>query len=252
MSVGDYVGWAAGGLALLAALTWLVIRIWDRHVLRELEREREVLAARDAAQGAAQAARDAAEAQRLLLLHEVNHRARNALTIVQALIRMSGVAGQDRGAEVLGRIAALSAAHDLLAQREWSGADLAEVAGRTLAAFRGEAIRLSGPPAPIAASGVQPLSMVLHELATNSAKHGALSAGGRVEVGWSEAEGVLHLRWAETGGPPVEAPPERRGVGTQVIDAVVGRQLRGRVERRWEPAGLTVDIALPVAALRAT
>lgn len=250
MNPGSFAGWTAGGLVLLVALTWLMLRIWDRHVQREMAHEREILAAREAALTVAQAAREAAEAQRLMLLHEVNHRARNALAIVQALIRMSSGRGEDRGSEVLGRIAALSAAHDLLAQREWSGAGLDEVADRTLAAFHGAAIRLSGPAVSLGAGAVQPLSMVLHELATNSAKHGALSADGQVSLTWAEVGERLCLRWAETGGPPVQAPPTRRGVGTQVIDAIVGRQLRGEVERRWDASGLTVEIAVPAGAMR--
>jgi hypothetical protein len=99
--------------------------------------------------------------------------------------------------------------------------------------------------------------MVLHELATNAAKHGALSVpGGRVEVRWRAGggagdDGMLRLRWTEAGGPPVAGPPERRGFGTRVVEATVRGQLGGAVERRWEPSGLVVEVAVPLARVDA-
>ena len=120
------------------------------------------------------------------------------------------------------------------------------------AAAQGPAVLLDGPPVPLAPTAVQPFAMVLHELATNAAKHGALSAlGGRVEVRWREGrsagdDGVLRLRWAETGGPSVAGAPARRGFGSRVIEATVRRQLGGTVERRWEPSGLVVEVEVPL------
>jgi hypothetical protein len=155
--------------------------------------------------------------------------------------------------------------HSLLAEGGWSGADLRAVAERELAPYapaRGSegpapspAVSLDGPPVRLAAAAVQPLAMVLHELATNAAKHGALSApGGRVEVRWragrrGEDDGMLRLRWTETGGPPVLAVPARRGFGTRVVEATVRGQLGGAVERRWEPSGLVVEVTVPLARL---
>jgi two-component sensor histidine kinase len=95
--------------------------------------------------------------------------------------------------------------------------------------------------------------MVLHELATNAAKHGALSVpSGSVKVRWrigrrTGEDGSLRLRWTEAGGPPVAGAPSRRGFGTRVIDATIRGQLGGTVERRWVQAGLTVEIAVPLA-----
>lgn len=242
------LAWTLGASATLVALTWLMLLLWDRRVARELAEERAIVEAMDAHREAQRAARLAAEAQRTLLLHEVNHRARNALSIVQALVRLSTPRDAEGAAEINGRIAALAGAHDLLAQRDWSGADLVALAEGVLAPFRGRGLVLRGEAVPVPAPQVQPLSMVLHELATNAAKHGALSAGGEVELSWQAAADGLVLRWQERGGPPVAGPPRRRGVGTRVIDTLVQVQLGGRIRRDWDLRGLGVEILVPPPA----
>jgi PAS domain S-box-containing protein len=200
------------------------------------------------------------EERRDLLTREVNHRARNTLAIVQAILRLTraeDAAGYARLIE--GRIAALARAQSLLAAERWTGAPLGTLLTEELAPFggtgEGAATRfvLGGPPLRLRAEAVQPLGMVMHELATNAAKHGALSVpGGRVEVSWQadEAAGLLRIRWAETGGP---APrfPQTRGVGSRVIEATAAGQLGGRVQRRWPESGLVCDLALPLATMRA-
>jgi two-component sensor histidine kinase len=104
-----------------------------------------------------------------------------------------------------------------------------------------------------APAAAQPFAMLLHELATNAVKHGALSAPrGAVEVRWranrrTGEDGMLRLRWTETGGPPVLAAPVRRSFGSRVIEATVRGQLGGTVERRWERTGLVIEVAVPLA-----
>ena len=204
-----------------------------------------------------------AEERRELLTQEVNHRARNALAIVQAILRLTNAATPAEFARLVeGRIAALARAQSLLAAERWAGAPLATLIADELAPFGGVvetgATRdgrfvLDGPPFRIHAEAVQALGMVFHELATNAAKHGALSVpAGRVTVAWivDEAEAVLHLRWTEAGGPP-PGLPTRRGVGSRVIEATVTGQLGGSVERRWPDEGLICDIVLPLARTRA-
>ncbi len=133
----------------------------------------------------------------------------------------------------------------MLAERElapYTGGDGADVA------------LLEGPSFPLAATAVQPLAMVLHELATNSAKHGALSTpGGRVRLSWraEESAGLMRLRWAESGGPPVAGPPRRRGFGSTVIDATARSQLGGAAAFDWAPTGLLADIDLPLSRVLA-
>lgn len=210
-------------------------------------------------------ARKAAEARQDILVREVDHRAKNILAVVQSVLRLTprDQPGAFAAAEM--RVSGLARVHSLLAEGGWSGADLHAVAERELAAYctvgggagGGPAVFFDGPPVALAPSAVQPVAMVLHELATNAAKHGALSApGGRVEVRWRAGrregeDGLLRLHWVETGGPPVAGPPERRGFGTRVVEVTARGQLGGSVERRWEPGGLVVEVAVPLAQVLA-
>jgi two-component sensor histidine kinase len=100
----------------------------------------------------------------------------------------------------------------------------------------------------------QPLAMTIHELATNALKYGALSSpAGRISVSWRLTRAgpagmpLLQLRWAETGGPTVLGPPERRGFGSRVIEGTMQNQLGGSVSIAWEASGLVCDIEVPLA-----
>ena len=154
--------------------------------------------------------RRAADRQKLLTL-EVDHRAKNMLAVVQAalhLTRASDVAGFVRAIE--GRVAALARAQTLLAADRWSGADLGALLRGELAAFlnsrgTGPRVELLGPLMVLPPGAAQPLSMAIHELATNAVKYGALSSPtGQLSVDWhlEQAAGdLLRLRWSENGGP---------------------------------------------------
>ena len=192
-----------------------------------------------------------AEEARMLLAREVNHRAKNMLAVVQAVVRLTRTPDPTQfAAAVSARIAALGRAHDLLSQRDWGDVELTELARGELAAWiEGGRLRLEGPAFRLTPAMVQPMAIALHELATNAAKYGALSPGsaGSVGLGWAVNDAALRLVWEEHGGPPV-APPERRGFGTRVIDASITDQLGGRVEREWLPEGLRCTITLPLKA----
>ena len=209
-------------------------------------------------------ARKTSEARQNILMREVDHRAKNILAVVQSVLHLTprDQPGAFAAAEM--RVAGLARAHSLLAEGGWLGADLRVVAERELAPFTqalgglgSPTVSLDGPPVALAPSAVQPIAMVLHELVTNAAKHGALSVpGGRVEVRWSVGrrageDGLLNLSWAELGGPPVAGLPDRRGFGTRVVDATVRGQLGGSVERHWEPGGLVIKVAVPVLRIMA-
>lgn len=203
--------------------------------------------------------RKAAEERLVLLAREVDHRAKNALAVVQAAVRLApkhDAAAFARAVE--GRVAALARAQVMLAESSWQGAPLRAVAEGALAAFLpgreddggGPRAEIAGAEVQLGAAAAQPLSLALHELATNAAKHGALSVpGGRVGLAWhvDARSDRLRLSWSEAGGPALAAPPSRRGFGSRVIEATVEDQLGGTLRRRWAAEGLSCEIEVPLS-----
>jgi two-component sensor histidine kinase len=180
---------------------------------------------------------------RALLMREVDHRARNALTVVQSVVRLTEAADVVEFKDVvLGRVEVLGRAQTSLARRKWEGADLTEVVEAELSALAPEGrYAISGPPAVLPAEQVQAMSMMLHELATNAVKYGAWSAAeGRVEVAWTVRDKALTLTWRESGGPEV-SEPSRKGFGSRLIHQLAG-QLGGEVRKDWRPEGLRVEV----------
>jgi PAS domain S-box-containing protein len=205
-------------------------------------------------------ARKLAEERQALLSREVDHRAKNALAVVLAALRLTQAPDLPSYVKAItGRVAALARAQTLLADDQWTGADLhtllrGELDGFLSGGSGGEprAI-LVGPAVALPAGAAQPLAMAVHELATNATKYGALSApGGRVAITWSldgGISGTLRLRWAETGGPLVAGPPARRGFGARVLDGTVRGQLGGKVSLAWSAMGLVCDVEVPLVRI---
>ena len=185
------------------------------------------------------------EEERLLLAREVDHRSKNLLAVVQAMVSMTQAMDVQTLRTALGsRILSLAKTHTLLAQNRWTGSSVREVAENELRT-RGESLRLEGHDVPLRPDAVQPLAMALHELATNAAKYGALSAeGGQVSVTWRIEPPELVILWCERGGPMVEEPTTK-GFGSRMIARVLA-QLGGTVEFFWDPAGLSAEIRLPL------
>lgn len=193
----------------------------------------------------------ASEHQRLLS-NEVDHRANNLLAVVQALVRIADaptVPELKRGLE--GRIKALAHAHVLLAQSRWTGVDLQHLVSEEIAPYLGAAaprVWQSGPLLTLEPAVAQSMAMIVHELATNAATHGALSGGGRVMIDWRQDSAArLVFRWTETGGPEVG---ERwaTGQGCRMIEKAV-RGLQGSARFDWRPEGLVFEFSAPVALL---
>ena len=200
-------------------------------------------------------ARKEAEERQLLLMREVDHRAKNALAVVQAVLRLTRAETMPQFAKAVeGRVAALARAQTLLTESRWTGADFQAMLRGELAPFVGggsssSQVLLNGPPVMLAPLTAQPLSMALHELATNAAKYGSLSVpDGTLALSWREDPpgARLRLRWEESGGPPVAGPPQRRGFGSRVIESTVRDQLRGEVSFAWAPGGLVCEIDIPL------
>ncbi|MGA7487559.1 MAG: response regulator [Xanthobacteraceae bacterium] len=193
--------------------------------------------------------RKEAEERQVLLAREVDHRARNALALVQSIVRLTrSDTVKSYISAVDGRIGALARAHTLLAQSRWQGADLGRLVAEELAPYRAgddERIAASGPDVSLEPRTAQTLALALHELSTNAAKYGALSVmSGRVGVSWELQPESLVLHWSERGGPPAEPPPSP-GFGIRVISASIERQLEGKADFHWQPEGLSCSLQVP-------
>jgi PAS domain S-box-containing protein len=193
--------------------------------------------------------RKEAEERQLLLAREVDHRAKNALAVVHAIVSLTRADNiKQFVAAVEGRIQALARAHSLLSESRWRGADIAELIREELAPYRApnsDRVRVSESNLSLEPSAAQALALALHELATNAAKYGALSTPyGRVQVDWALRGATLELRWTESGGPPVEETAPG-GFGIRVITAGVESQLGGTVEFDWRRDGLRCAICIP-------
>ena len=199
--------------------------------------------------------RKLAEEQQTVLVAELNHRVKNILAIVQS------VAGQTLRASpslpafnkaFSGRIQAVSIAHDILTQTRWTGIALNELLATALGPYGVSEGRFvtEGPPVLLQARLVLPLSMVLHELATNASKYGALSTpSGRVTISWQLLEDGhrLVVTWLERGGPEVEGSGTR-GFGSTLIERVVRFDLDGEAEISFEPAGVRCVLSFALKA----
>ena len=169
------------------------------------------------------------------------------LATVQATVHLSQSETSDGLKHAIeGRIQALANVHSLFVQSRWIGAELSTVAKQELTPYiqKNEArVRIEGPQVLLEPNTAQAVAVTLHELATNAAKYGALSATeGQIEVKWSHTDGWLMLLWTETGGPPVKTPT-RQGFGGKVIRGMI-EQLKGRTRFDWRPEGLVCEITL--------
>ena len=194
-----------------------------------------------------------------LLMREVNHRAKNMLSVIQVVARQTARSSPEGFVERFEeRIMGLAASQDLLVQNEWRGVDLDELVRSQLAHVEdlvGSRVRLSGPPIRVSASAAQNIGMPLHELATNAGKYGALSLpGGTVDIAWrlhrSDAAGEagFEMTWTERDGPPVR-PPKRRGFGTTVIVEMARMGLDADVTLDLLPQGAVWRLACRAATV---
>jgi two-component sensor histidine kinase len=170
---------------------------------------------------------------------------------VLATVRLSRSDTSDNLKQLIeGRIDALAKVHALFVQSRWTGAELHSLVTQELLPYCGEKearVGIEGPAITLEPTMAQAIAISLHELATNAAKYGSLSASdGCVEIAWSRrADGWLSLRWIESGGPTV-VRPTHRGFGTSVMENMIG-QLGGGVRFDWRDHGLTCEIAVPIA-----
>jgi PAS domain S-box-containing protein len=186
-----------------------------------------------------------------LLMREINHRAKNMLSVVASIAHQTAARNPDDFVERFSeRIQALSANQDLLVRSEWSGVEIADLVRVQLAHFAdliGSRIALQGPALRLTPASAQAVGLALHELATNAGKYGALSCDkGRVDISWGTAGDTLTMSWTERGGPLVSAP-QRRGFGSTVIEAMAARSVGGEVHLDYAPSGVVWRLTCPAA-----
>jgi PAS domain S-box-containing protein len=212
-----------------------------------------VKSADDKIVGASKIARDVTEQKRnqeqiATLAREAEHRSKNLLATVQAVVNFSHSDTPEGLKELIqGRIQALANVHSLFVETRWIGAELSAIASQELAPYcesDQRRVRINGPPILLEPGAAQAIAITLHELATNAAKYGSLSeAHGHVELAWQhKTDGLLILRWREAGGPEVRKPTGR-GFGTQIIERIIA-QLKGQARFDWCPEGLVCEITI--------
>ena len=209
--------------------------------------------------GASKIARDItlekhAQHEREVLINELNHRVKNTLATVQSIAYLSlrySTTMEAFGEAFDARLLALSKTQDLLTQGHWVQAPLHDLVSNELAPFRSESntVNLSGCDVQLKPRMLMALGMLIHELTTNAVKYGALSIpGGQVDVSWqtdvADSVSRLHLSWIERDGPPIDHPPTRRGMGSRLVETVVGG-LGGTSDLQYTAAGLRCVIDVP-------
>jgi two-component sensor histidine kinase len=199
--------------------------------------------------------RRSAEDRLKVVIHELNHRVRNVLSVAQAVVRLSFTPGLTLG-EVQrtceGRLLALANAMSLLTASDWKGIRLRELISADIIPFA-ERVAFKGPDIALKARAAQTFALLLHELATNAAKHGAFSVpSGRVTLEWeidrSGTEPLFRFVWREMGGPEV-TPPKRRGFGELLVRRIAPRDISGRATVNYEAQGFCYVLEAPLHEL---
>jgi two-component sensor histidine kinase len=206
----------------------------------------------------AEAALLRAQRDRAQLMRELNHRVKNILATVQGMaLQTARQSGGDMGryhAAYLERLRALARAHDLLNERAWRAVPAREAVEAALAPWLGDdrIAMLGNPAGQLAPAQSQALMLALHELATNAARHGALSCPeGRVALTLVHDQTVdgtetLRLHWKEFGGPPIAAVPSHHGFGRRLLERGLAHQLGATVRYEFRPEGVSCEITLPL------
>jgi PAS domain S-box-containing protein len=186
-----------------------------------------------------------------LFMREINHRAKNMLSVVDAIAHQTATRTPEDFVERFSeRIQALSANQDLLIRNAWHGVEIEDLVRAQLAPFAdliGSRIVVRGPMLRLNAASSQAIGLALHELATNASKYGALSKdGGRLHIGWYTEGETFTMSWTECDGPPVSLP-QRRGFGTIVMLELAERSVNGTVDLEYAPSGVTWRLTCPAA-----
>ena len=207
----------------------------------------------------------AAQEQQGLLVRELNHRIKNLFAVTGGMIALSARSAttpKEYASNIRGRLNALAVAHDLILPRNEAGiladpTSLDLLLPRILSPYiempsdsYGSRLTLKGPSVPLGARAVTTFALILHELATNAAKYGALSLEeGTLRITWECVDNLLILKWEESGGPALRGPPKSEGFGTAISNHSVREQFGGTMFHKWNLQGLSVELSVPMERL---
>jgi two-component sensor histidine kinase len=242
--LGGLIGWGA-----------FMLPHWDYFYLtraRELELLTYVLACALLIWGAESYRKLAARLQdeeilRKIAVEELAHRLKNKIVTTQSIISRQLHDLPERRDDIVGRLVALSATDDLIMASQGQGARIGDILSTELRAYDLSRISMSGPDIFLEPKLATTMALLVHELTTNAAKHGALScAAGKLSILWSLADRTLKLEWRESGGPPVLVSPRHRGFGLQLLSKALD-QCGGTVETIFENTGLVCRMRVDLA-----
>jgi PAS domain S-box-containing protein len=238
------------------------VEYWVSPILRDGQRQGAVCTFIDISK------RRRAQEQQSLLMRELNHRVKNLFAVTSSMIALSvrsAKTPKELAANIRGRLEALARAHDLVLPHtsgqsgpkdEFTSLDkvmqiILSPYLRSQDSAQAGRVVMNGPPLAVGAHAVTRFALVLHELATNAVKYGALSVPeGSVHIGWSNLDGDLVMKWEERGGPTLDAPPVAEGFGAVLCKHSVHGQFGGTISYEWNSAGLVVHLSIPVERLR--
>ena len=193
-------------------------------------------------------------AERDLEIRRLNHSMKNQFAVIASMVMMTGRRAVDTDSmsfAIRGRIQALSTAHDVIRSESNTIKGLFSALLAPQVSGECERLMIDGPafsPGPVAMTD---LAMIVHELATNASRHGALSAAeGRVSVGWRVGEDSVQFEWFESGGLSIGSAPEQCGLGLKLIDQIVRLQFKGSHETEWPEQGYRIQFSIPVESLK--
>ncbi len=241
--------------------TSLPVEYWVSPIFRDGKRQGAVCTFIDITE------RRCAQEQQDLLVRELHHRIKNLFAIASGIVSLSARSAatpNEYATDILGRLDALALAHDLILPTEdrdegtvASPTSLEELLRRILLPYstrskgRDGRIVLEGSPVKLGARSVTTFALVMHELATNAAKYGALSVEeGSVRITWECFAGALMIQWEESGGPLISGPPNSKGFGTVLSKHSVHEHFGGKISYTWKATGLLVEVAVPMERLR--
>jgi two-component sensor histidine kinase len=183
---------------------------------------------------------------RQLAVEELAHRLKNKVATIQSIVNLRLRENPQARDEIVNCLGSLRATDELILSTQGQGAHFADILAAELRPYDSRRLSIDGPNVLLPPKLALTMALLIHELATNAAKYGALSiSSGRISVRWSHLDSILLVEWHESGGPLV-SPPSHRGFGTRLFLRAL-EQFNGNMETAFEPTGLVCKLRIPLS-----